>query len=293
MKLNKKQSEALWGYVFVAPQLIGIFVFAIIPIIAVFFISMTEWNIISPPSFVGFRNYISQFNNPNFRVAIVNTLKYSLVYIPFNIIIALLIAVSIRNFKGKVFFRLFYFMPVITGSIAVSMVWLWLYDPRFGIFNMVLDFMNLPTQRFLLDQGQVIYWIGLTAVWYNMGYNLIIYIAGLEAIPNTYYEAAVIDGAGPFDKFFRVTLPMLSPTLFFTIIMTSIASFRVFDLVFIMTQGGPAKASYVYVQHIYEYGFRFFRMGESSAAAVLFFLALLVFTIIQFKGSRKWVNYDN
>ena len=290
MKGNK--TESLYGYLFITPQIVGLTIFSIIPIISVFYLSFCQWDAVSDPIFVGVQNYIEEIKDPNFSKAALNTLLYSLIYIPGNIIIALLLAVAIKNIKGKTAYRLCYFLPAVTGSVAMSMIWLWILEPNAGIMNYFLSISGIEKLNLLGNMATVIPTIGCIAVWYNVGYNVVIYIAGLEGIPGVYYEAAMIDGANPVTRFFKITLPMMSPTIFFTTIMTTIASFKVFDQVFVMTNGGPSKASYMYVLHIYDYGFKQFKMGQSSTAAVIFFVLLLILTIIQNIMSKRWVNYE-
>ena len=220
-------------------------------------------------------------------------MKYSLIYIPGNVVIALLIAAAIQGIKGKVGYRLVFFLPIVASSVAVSMIWLWILEPNGGILNYFLECIKLGRVNLLGDTSTVMITIGLIGLWCNLGYNIVIYIAGLEGVPRVYYEAAMVDGASAWTRFIRITLPMMSPTIFFTFIMTMIASFKVFDLAYVMTEGGPAKASYVFVMHIYEYGFKLFKMGQSCAAAVIFFIALLVITVFQNIMSKRWVNYES
>ncbi len=291
--MKSKSKEAMWGYIFIAPQVLGVLFFSATMICCVFYLSLTEWNAISAPKFIGIKNYLTEFHDENFFMAIINTIKYSLIYIPFNIIIGLLAAIAINDIKGKSFFRMAFFMPAITGTIAISVVWLWLYDSDFGLINLFLKMIGITGPNWLNNPGLVMVSLGIMAVWLNFGYNMVIYIAGIQAIPSSYYEAANIDGANGVQNFLHITLPLLTPTLFFTVIMTTIASFKVFDQIFIMTNGGPAKASWVYILHIYNTGFVQFRFGESCAASVMFFIVMVALTIFQFVQSKRWVSYEN
>ena len=291
--MRQKKRDGIWGYIFIAPQVIGLLLFSIIPIICVFYFSFCKWDAISEPVFVGIQNYITEFHDPAFYKAIVNTLKYSLIYIPGNVVFALLIATAIQHIKGKVGYRLIFFLTIVASSVGVSMIWLWILEPNCGILNYFLECIKLGRVNLLGDTKTVMLTIGLIGIWCNLGYNVVIYIAGLEGVSRVYYEAAMVDGASAWTRFIRITLPMMSPTIFFTFIMTMIASFKVFDLAYVMTEGGPAKASYVFVMHIYDYGFKLFKMGQSCTAAVIFFMALLGMTVFQNVVSKRWVNYES
>lgn len=293
VNMRQKKRDGIWGYIFIAPQVIGLLLFSIIPIICVFYFSFCKWDAISEPVFIGIQNYITEFHDPAFYKAIVNTLKYSLIYIPGNVVFALLIATAIQHIKGKVGYRLIFFLPIVASSVGVSMIWLWILEPNCGILNYFLECIKLGRVNLLGDTKTVMLTIGLIGIWCNLGYNVVIYIAGLEGVSRVYYEAAMVDGASAWTRFIRITLPMMSPTIFFTFIMTMIASFKVFDLAYVMTEGGPAKASYVFVMHIYDYGFKLFKMGQSCTAAVIFFMALLGMTVFQNVVSKRWVNYES
>lgn len=286
------RNQNLWGYLFIGPQLIGLIVFALFPLIFAFYLSFTNWDGFKDFDFVGLENFVSQFKDEVFWIALKNTVLYMILYIPVGVTLSLLLALALNNIKGKTIYRLIFFMPVVTSSVSVSVIWLWILNGDFGILNQFLGLFNIPNIHWLTDTRIVIFSIALVSVWWQVGYNMVIFLAGLQGISKTYYEAAEIDGASKFQQFINITLPLLSPTTFFVLIMAVIGSFQVFDIAFVMTNGGPAKASYTFVFHIYDTAFVKFRMGESSAAAVILFVIILFFTLLQFRFSRRWVHYE-
>jgi multiple sugar transport system permease protein len=214
--------------------------------------------------------------------------------VPGGLIIALLVALALNNVPGKTVYRVLYFMPFITGSVAVGVIWSLLLNGDFGLINSLLKALfhvkNPP--GWLTTTALVIPSIAAVGIWQGLGFNMIIFLAGLQGIPVSYSEAARIDGANRLQLFWRVTLPMLTPTIFFTTIMSILGSFQVFDLAFILTNGGPGRASYTMVYHIYHLGFENATFGPASAAAVILFVILLLVTIVQFRLQKLWVNYD-
>jgi len=287
------KNRKYWGLAFVAPQFIGLILFSLIPLFQALQISFTKWDGMQPDKiWVGLENYIGQFNNPVFWKALWNTTKYMLYFVPLDVVLALLIAVALKNVAGKTMYRLFYFMPVVSGSVSVGVIWTWMLNAETGLINAMLANFGIGKISWLTDPTMVLISIALVSIWWNVGYNMVIFLAGLQNIPSTYYEAAAIDGASKFSQFWRITLPMVSSTTFFNLITTIIASFQIFDQAFVMTKGGPAKASYTFVYHIYDQAFIKFKMGDASASAICLFFIIFVITMLQMFVSRKWVNYD-
>jgi multiple sugar transport system permease protein len=294
-KLRKKRNtDALWGYFFIGPQLIGLLLFSLIPLVSVFYLSMASWDGLGPITFVGLQNFIDQITSGDLHIALLNTLYFTLISVPGGLILALLVALALNNVPGKTVYRVLYFMPFITGSVAVGVIWSLLLNGDFGLINSLLKavFHVKEGVGWLTDTRLVIPSIAAVAIWQGLGFNMVIFLAGLQGIPVSYTEAARIDGANSLQRFFRVTLPMLTPTIFFTTVMSILGSFQVFDLAFILTNGGPGKASYTMVYHIYHLGFENSTFGEGSAAAVILFAILLALTLIQFRLQKRWVNYD-
>ncbi len=283
----------MWGWVFVMPQVIGLVLFALIPLFMSFGLSFFDWDGIAPNmNFVGIENYVKQLGNEDFIKSLKNTVIYSAMYIPIDMVLALLLALAVQKIKGKTLYRLLYFMPVVTGSVSVGIIWTWIFNKDFGLINNVLKSIGIDGPGWLSDPKIVLLSIVIVSIWWNVGYNMVLLLAGLQNIPETYYEAAKLDGASKRQIFFSITIPMLSPTLFFVLITTIISSFQVFDQAFVMTSGGPVKSSYTLVFHIYQNAFVNFRMGSACAASMILFLLILIITLIQMYGSKKWVNYE-
>ncbi len=289
----ESKNRKIWGLIFVLPQTIGLVLFSLIPVINAISYSFVDWDGIAPNKvFVGISNYVTQFGASLFQRGLRNTLLYILFNVPIAIILAMLVAIALKNIAGKQIYRVIYFMPVVSGSVSVGVIWTWLLNGDFGLVNQILSAFGVKGPQWLTDPGMVLFSIAIVAVWWGLGYNMVIFLAGLQNIPTTYYEAAMIDGATGFRQFLHVTLPMVSPTTFFVTIMTIISSFQVFDLAFVMTEGGPAYASYTFVYHVYRQAFIEFKMGMATAAAVVLFVIILIVTAIQMKLSNRWVNYD-
>ncbi|MCP3763467.1 sugar ABC transporter permease [Domibacillus sp. A3M-37] len=279
------------GYLFIAPQFIGLLAFSLIPVIYALVLSFMKWDGFGAKTFVGLDNFMQQFQNPDFWTAMKNTVYYMVLVIPPQIALALLIAVALNKVKGKEFYRVLFFMPVVTSSVSIGVIWMWILNGDFGILNQLLGNVGIEGPQWLSDTKWVIPSIAILSIWWGLGTNMVIFLAGLQGIPRSYYEAAQMDGATKWHQFWHITIPLLSPTTFFIAIMAVIGSFQVFDQAFVMTNGGPAKASYTLVFHIYKQGFIDFKMGESAAAAMILFVIILIFTLIQFKMSKRWVHY--
>jgi multiple sugar transport system permease protein len=290
---KRRNTDVLWGYGFLLPQLLGLLLFSLIPLLSVFYLSMASWDGLGPITFVGFKNFIDQLTSSDLHIALLNTLYFTVISVPGGLIFALLIALALNNVRGKTVYRVLYFMPYITGSVAVGVIWSLLLNSDFGLFNSLLKSgFHSQGVGWLTDGRFVIPSIAMVGIWQGLGFTMIIYLAGLQGIPVSYTEAARIDGANRLQLFWNVTLPMLTPTIFFTAIISILGSFQVFDLAFILTNGGPGKDSYTIVYHIYHLGFENAVFGEASAAAVILFVILLVVTAVQFRLQKRWVNYD-
>lgn len=286
-----RKNANLWGFLFISPQLLGLLFFSLVPLIYAFYLSFTDWSGFGSSRFIGISNYINQINNPDFWKAMVNTIYYMFLVVPIGIALALILAVALNKVKGKAIYRVFFFMPVVTSSVSVGVIFMWILNGDFGILNELLSYIGITGPHWLTDTKWVIPSIALLSIWWGLGYNMVIFLAGLQGISRSYYEAAEMDGANAIQKFRHITLPLLTPTTFFVTIMTIISSFQVFDQAFVMTNGGPAKASYTIVFHIYDQAFVDFTMGKSAAASMILFVIILIFTLIQFKFQKRWVFY--
>jgi multiple sugar transport system permease protein len=279
----------LTAYLFIAPIVILFGIFRVYPSIQTLAYSFFRVELLRGRfTFIGFENFIDLLSDKIFLKAVINTLIYVISIVPISAGLALILAVLFNtHFRLKEFFKAIYFAPMVTSTVAAAMVWLWLYNPQFGLFNVILKSFGFPAQPWLMSSHQALPSIIIFSIWKSLGYNLIIYIAGLQAIPDVYYEAARIDGAGSLQQFFKITLPLLTPTTTFILIYNSILSFQVFDQVFVLTGGGPAYATTVVVLELYQQAFLKYRFGYASAMAMVLFIFLLSITIGQYAISKK------
>lgn len=283
--------EALTAYLFLLPNIVGFLLISLFPLMANIGISFTRWDILTAPRFVALKNYITMFKDPIFWKAASNTVIYCLGITLLMLVTSLFLALLLNQaLRGILFFRMVYFLPVMTSAIAVGLIWAWIFDPG-GLLNFLLFKLGLPRQEWLGESlGK--FCIILVSVWRSAGYNMVILLAGLKSIPTEYYEAAEVDGANAWQKFRSVTLPLLTPSLFFVALISMIGSFKIFDQIYILTAGGPGNASTSLVFYMYTQGFEFLRMGYAAAIAVVLTVVIFVLTVIQWRGSRLWVFYD-
>ncbi len=287
------RKNRLTAYLFLLPNIIGFLVFMFIPIIMSLVISFTNWDGFGQMEFRGLANYTRMFGDEGFRIAFKNTLIYSVFFVQVTMFFALLVAVALNTkMKFTRFFRTAFFLPYITATVAVVVVWQLLYHPSQGIFNSFLMSLGIADPpRWLSSSTWALPSVIITSIWKNVGYYMVIFLAGLQGINRELYEAASLDGASSLQKFRYVTVPSLSPIIFFATIIALINSFKVFDMVYMLTNGGPGRSTNVLVYLIYTEGFRKFNFGYASAMAYVLFLMILIVTLIQFRGQRKWVNY--
>ena len=279
---------------FLAPALLAIGIFFCLPVIAAFVLSFTDFDIYALANldyarFVGFRNYTRLFEDPLFWKALKNTLYFLVIGGPLSIAVSLgaALLLNAKLVRFKTFFRLAYFAPVVTTLVAVSVVWRFVYHPRFGLLNYLLSFVGIDNIDWLGDPNWAMPAIILMAVWKNFGYNMIIFIAGLQNIPRELYEAASIDGANPWQQFRSITIPMLAPTTLFISVITMIGYFQLFAEPYVMTQGGPLNSTLSIVLYMYQQGFRWWNMGYSAALAFVLFAFILVASLIQTRLQKR------
>jgi multiple sugar transport system permease protein len=295
--VNKRKArarrEAMWGYLMIAPMIIGFGIFFYLALGASFFISLSKWDILTPPEWVGLANYQKLFANPTFRNALWNTIYYTLLSVPVGLIVSLVLAVALNtNLRFRNLYRLIFFLPVLTMPVAIGVVWNWIYNPDFGILDQFLGLFGAPRIKWLTDPRYAMISLTIMSIWQGSGYGMIIFLAGLQNIPKEYYEAAQIDGATGWDRFRSITLPLLSPTIFFVLVTSLISAFQIFDVVYAMTKGRASDTLRTVVYMIYEEGFKNFRMGSATAVAWVLFAIILVITIIQLRVQRRWVHYE-
>lgn len=286
-------NEHVVGYLFVAPLILGLLIFTYGPVLAAFFLSFTKGDYISTPKWIGLGNYQALLKEDLFWKSMQNTLYYVVGVVPAGLLLSLLLALAMnQKLRGIVFFRSIFFLPTITSSVAISLMWLWIYNPEFGVLNFLLKQIGIKGPTWLSSSTWAMPAIIIMSIWRGLGYNMLIYLAGLQGIPEVYYEAAEIDGAGSWAKFRNITLPLLSPTTFMLLILSLIGAFQVFEYTYVMTGGGPVYATLTIVLHIYNNAFRSFLMGYASALAYVLFFILLSLTLIQLRFQRRWVHYE-
>jgi multiple sugar transport system permease protein len=286
--------EAVWGYLFLLPNIIGFLIFTALAVVIAFGLALTEWDLLTPPRFIGLANYQKLLtNDPVFRQVMANTLYFVAGVVPLDVIAALSLALLLnRPIRGMALYRAVYFVPVVTSLIAVAIVWQWLYHTEVGLVNYVLTSVGLPRVNWLGSTEWAMPAVIFMSVWKAMGYYAVIFLAGLQGIPTHLYEAASIDGASSWQRFWKITLPLLSPTLFFVLVISIIQAFQVFGQIFIMTRGGPGGATNTIVYFIYNNGFVWFRMGYAAAASWILFAVIFAITALQALWQRRWVHYS-
>ncbi len=285
-KQTKTLGDKTIAWLFILPALLGTFIFIIIPVICSFGLSFAKWDLLNPIEFVGFDNYYKIFHDSLFYKILTNTIVFALATSICGVIIPLVLA-NILNAKirGSEFFKSAYFLPFITPMIVIGIVWGWIFDPNIGVLSQVfkLHIDWLYSSQFALPA------IITVSVWKLIGYNMIIFLSAFSSISNSIFEAAKIDGANSVKTFFNITIPMLSPTIFFVIIITAVSSFQVFDLVYVMTEGGPFDSTNVLVYAIYKNAFEYFKIGQASAIAYVLFFIIFILTLVQWNLRKKLV----
>ncbi|AJY48095.1 carbohydrate ABC transporter permease [Martelella endophytica] len=287
-------TEAHTALVFLLPSFLGLLIFLILPIAASLALSFSNWSLLSEPRFVGLSNYIRLLTvDPAFFNVLGNTLFFTVEYVILNLVVALGLATWIASLKrAQRWFRVVFFLPTFTPSIAVSMVWLLMFTPG-GLVDAVFRTLGVHFPNLLINPHLAMQVIVIVTLWGNVGYNLILFNAALDLVPQSYLDAAEIDGAGPWQRFWKIRLPLISPTLFFGVVMTAITSLQVFDQIFVLTRGGPGSATATLGFAIYQYGFTNYQMGYASALAWVMFIIIMALTALQFWLQRKWVHYDS
>ena len=281
--------NTLIGWSFILPNFLGFATLTLVPVIVLFYMSLTNWNIFGNAQFVGLQNFIQLSKDGSFRVAFLNTLYYSVMHIPLTIIVSLGLALLLNNkLRGLAFFRTAAFFPYITSIVAIALVWNLLLSPEYGPVNEILRFLGLQNPPgWLTSADWAMPGVVLVSTWRDMGYYMVLFLAGLQTVPRELHEAARVDGANAIERFVNVTLPCLRPTMFFVTVMLTINSFKIFDLILVLTNGGPGQSTMVISQFIYRKGFEENNFGYASAASVVLFLLCIVVTIVQFLWNQR------
>ncbi len=289
-----RRREAIWGYIFAIPWLVGLLLFVVGPILASLILSLTKYDVISTPQFVGLTNFVTAITGDDlFWSSLRRTFTYAIVVVPVGLCGSLFLAMLLnRGLAGTNIFRTLYFLPSLTPAVAAGILWQWLFDPQVGPINFLIGSLNLPKPGWLADPAWALPAVMLISLWGIWGgSNMLIFLAGLQGVPRELHDAAAVDGAGSWTQFFHVTLPMISPTIFFNLTLGIIGALKVFSLAYVATQGGPAYATWFFALHIYRSAFGYFQMGYACALAWVFVMILMVFTLIQVRLANRWVYY--
>jgi len=293
MLSSRRRDNTFKAYAFLLPNFLGFFIFSLIPLVSAFLLSFIKWDTANPMVFVGLNNYAKLFRDESFMISFWNTIYYTVGTVPLTMAFSLVVALALNTrIKGIGFFRTAFFFPYIVSLVAIAIVWNNLFHPTMGPINSFLMSMGIEnppgwTASVEWAMPAVIF----ASVWRQMGYFMVIYLAGLQGIPRELYEAATVDGANAWQRFKTITLPMLTPTTFFVSVMLVINGFKIFDLIMVMTEGGPGRATNVLVYYIYYAAFLQFDFGYASAISMVLLVLVLTVTIIQFRAEQKWVNY--
>jgi multiple sugar transport system permease protein len=290
---QQRQEERL-GWLFVTPLALGICLFQFYPVLFSLYVSFTQWNLLNPPRWVGTRNYVELFTTDRFFFkTLTNTGTYTLGVVLPAIALSLFFAMLLnQDITGKHLYRAIYFVPVVAPAVAIALLWQWLYEPNFGIINSILRFLGIQGPGWLGSTKLALTAIIIEAIWAGLGFNIVLFLAGLQSISKEYYEAAAIDGANSLQRFFFITMPLLSPVTFFVLVTGMIGTFQDFTVPFVMTGGGPANATQLVVMYLYGLAFRLQNMGTASAVAYAVFIVIVVLTFLNFAVGRKWVFYE-
>lgn len=284
-----------WGWVlfFLFPSLFGLLVFIVGPVFFSLGLTLFKWNLLSPPEYIGLANYRELYYDARFWTAFKHTLTYIVLYVPSVFTTAFIAALLLnRPLRGRTFFRTAFYLPVVSSWVAVSMMWRWIFNPRYGLFNFLLKQIGIDGPAWLFDPDTALYAIVIASVWKDTGFSAVLFLAGLQNIPETYHEAAQIDGANPLQRLRHVTIPLITPTAFFVIITTLIGSFQIFDQAWLMPEKFAQRGTSVIVQQIVNNAFRYQRMGYAATMSWLLFLAIFVVTVVQLRLQKRWVHYD-
>lgn len=291
--------EAVLFYLTTSPWTIGFLLFTFIPMAISLYLSFTRWNVLTAPQWIGIQNYVTMFtNDPDFYQSLKVTILFTITSVPLQIIVALFLAILLNEATRAVgFFRTAFYIPSIVASVASAVLWTWIFNPRFGPVNGLLRSLGMTAPQWFNDPAYALIALVIMSSW-GVGGQMLIFLAGLKGVPRSLYEAAEVDGAGRITRFFRITIPMLSPTLFFNLIMSMIGAFQTFDSAFVISTarggqiGAPLKSTLFYLLHLYEEGFKFLNMGYASALAWVLFLLILGVTFVINRWSKSWVFYS-
>lgn len=291
---KKKREFRKWApYLFIMPWVIGFVGFTLGPLLFSLYMSLHDWPVTREPIFVGLQNYINMFTkDPQFYKSIILTFKFAVIFVPLNMIIALILAMLLtQHVKGVRFFRTIFYLPSVISGVAISIIWGWIFNTKYGILNYLLKLIGVEGPQWLVNPQWAIIAVVIASAW-GVGSMMLIFYTNIKSIPKDYYEAAVMDGASPLRQFFSITIPIITPTILFNLITSTITALQQLTLVILLTGGGPLKSTYFYGLYVFENAFKHQRLGYASANAWIMFLIILCLTAIIFKSSDAWVFYE-
>lgn len=281
-------------YLFIMPWIVGFMIFTLGPLLFSLGISFFDWPIVGQPTFVGFGNYIRMFTKDKmFTHSLMVTFKFAFIFVPLYMGIALGLALLLnQKIKGQGFFKTVFYLPSVISGVALSMIWIWIFDFKYGVINYLLSLFGIAGPNWLGDPKWSLIAMVIASLW-GQGTMVLIFLGALKEIPKDYYEASMIDGAGPFHRFFKITLPLITPALLFNLIMTIISAFQQLTIALLMTKGGPSNSTYFYAMYVYNNAFKHFEMGYASANAWIMFIIILTLSLLVLKSSSMWVYYES
>lgn len=287
------KNDRIWAYIFISPMLIGYTMFVLLPILATFIISLTDWSLIRAPKMVGLDNYITLFTDKTFYATVTNTLYFTLLLLPANLVLCLALASLLKvNFPGVGFFRTAVFTPVVTSVVVWGIIWKYIFQTDNGIINVLLKMFGVKGPQWLFSSAFAIPIVAFVTLIKGLGMNMVILIGAMKDVPQMYYEAADLDGATRWKQFRHITMPMIAPSVFLIVIMTVIGSLKVFGQIYTLTGGGPGNSSYVFVYYIYQQAFQFFEFGYASSISAILFVIILALTLAQWNIRKRWIYHE-
>ena len=287
-KRKRLNDDTKWAWLMLAPNAIGFLMFMLVPVVTTFVLSLTKYDMLKPPRFIGLNNYAALFTDPIVWQVTGNTVMYTLMTVPVGMCFSLILAVALDQELGfRRFYRAAFFLPSITSMVVVAIVWQWIYNPEFGVLNYFLSLLHIRPVKWLISSKTSLLSLAIVGIWKRAGYDMLIFLSGLQNISTTYYEAAKLDGANKWQQFFYITLPLLKPTTFFVFVMAIISSFQVFDQVMLMTEGGPGRSSSVLVHYLYQNAFVYYKLGYACAIAYLLFFIVSIITVINMRMEKS------
>lgn len=291
-EVTKKKKSLMrddkWAWLMLAPNVVGFLMFMLIPMAATFVLSFMKYDMLDAPKFIGFKNYVDMFHDPIAWQVTGNTILYTILTVPVGMVLSLVLAVALdQKIALRRFYRAAFFLPSITSMVVVAIVWQWIYNPEFGLLNFFLSLFGIAPKKWLISSSTAMISLAIVGVWKRLGYDMLLFLSGLQGISTSYYEVAELDGASKMQQFRYITLPLLTPTTFFVFVMALINSFQVFDQVMLMTEGGPGRTTSVLVHYLYQNAFQYFKMGYACSLAYLLFFIIMLLTAFNMRMEKR------